>query len=298
MMYKSLLLYLILIFPLTAIAREEKEKSVKAEYTYVSDNKDESVKNAETNAFFRARCQAIEDEFGANVMGETDIITTNKNGHTSVLFRQRGGTEIRADWMKTVKEKVVSRSITDDGFMVIKVYVEGLAREITMAGVSLDFHLLRNGDNPENEDDRFRNDDRLSLTFQAPADGYLAVYITDDQKAYCVLPYKEQHDGIYRVKANKKYVFFSNDYCQESEKDYELILRLFTNYEHEINTVYVIYSQNPFTKATDDAGEEIAYLRMEPRNMKIDKFEDWLYECRQKDTTLHVEKKTITITKK
>lgn len=274
----------------------QKAKRVKAEYKYISDNRDESIRQAEANAFFKARCKALSDEFGATVGAQTDIETVSENGQASVRFRQRGGTALRADWLKTEREEVRSRSMTDDGFMVITVYVEGMAREISTAGVDFEYHLLRNGTTQANEDDRFRNRDLLTMMFQSPADGYLAVYLTDGERAYCMLPYKEQKDGIYRVRANRRYVFFSDSHALPEEQGYDLRLRLVTDKASEENTVYVVFSQQPFTKKADTDGSPIADNLVMPRNVSLDDFEDWLYQCQRKDAGMRVEKKTITIT--
>ena len=292
-----ILMMLMLFVSVSAMAQKPKPVKVKAEETYISDNKNESIKQAEEKAFFRARCKALVEEFGARIGGITDIITISENGQTSVKFRQQGGTEILADWLKTIKEEVRGRSITDDGFMVVTVYVEGMAREIKMAGLDFEYHVLRNGNKIENEDDRFRNKDRVFLMFKAPVDGYLAIYLTDDKRAYCMLPYNEQTDGIYRIRHNQQYVFFSEENAQTEEKNYDLRLRLVTDKQYEENTLYIIFSQEPFTKKTDEDGHMLSSNLMLARNIDIDEFKDWLYQCQRKDVQMRVEKKTITITK-
>ena len=295
-MQKLLVFLITFCFSVPILA--QKTKHVSAEETYISDNKDESIKQAEEKTFLRARIKALTEEFGAKVSNQTDIITTSENGETSVRFRQRGGTEIKAEWLKTIKQEVRSRSISDDGFMIITVYVEGIAREITLAGVDFEYHLLRNSDKLESEDDRFRNNDHLYLMFKSPVDGFLAVYMTDDEKAYCLLPYIEQTDGIYQVKANRQYIFFSQKYAQPEEANYNLRRRLISDKAHEVNTVYVIFSQKPFTKKTDNDGIKIQDNLYFARNVDLDDFEDWLYKCQKQDVGMKVEKKEITISKK
>ena len=293
----SIVILVLLIFNNVNISAQKPQR-VYAEYTYISDNKDESPNQSEKTAFFRARCKALEEKFGARTEDQTDIITINDNGQTSLKFRQRGGTEIKADWLKTIKEEVRSRSWTNDGFLIVEVYVEGMAREIVSAAVDFEYHLLRNGDKPEDEDDRFRNNDRLALSFKSPVDGYLAVYLTDDERAYCMLPYKEQTDGIYRVKANKEYIFFHEGHAQSIEKTYNLRLRLVTNKQREENTLYIVFSQKPFTKKVDNDGSAIKNNLVLARNVAIDDFEDWLYKCQRQDIQMRVEKKSIVITNK
>ena len=274
-----ILMMLMLFVSVSAMAQKPKPVKVKAEETYISDNKNESIKQAEEKAFFRARCKALVEEFGARIGGITDIITISENGQSSV------------------KEEVRGRSRTDDGFMVITVYVEGMAREIKMAGLDFEYHVLRNGNKIENEDDRFRNKDRVFLMFKAPVDGYLAIYLTDDKRAYCMLPYNEQTDGIYRIRHNQQYVFFSEENAQTEEKNYDLRLRLVTDKQYEENTLYIIFSQEPFTKKTDEDGHMLSSNLMLARNIDIDEFKDWLYQCQRKDVGMQVEKKTITISK-
>ena len=289
--FLSLFLMLCLSVPLMA----QKAKHVQAEYKYISDNRDESLKQAEEKAFFRARCQAIADKFGATISGMTEIETSNQNGQTAVSFIERGGTKLRAEWLKTTKEEVIGRSVTNDGFMIITVYVEGEAREITSAGVDFEYHILRNGNRLENEDDRFKNGDHICLMFKSPVDGYLAIYLTDDERAYCMLPYKEQTDGIYRIKANQLYVFFSKDDACVEEAGYDLNLQLVTNKHLEKNTLFTIFSKEPFTKKTDNEGERISAGLVLARNINKHSFEDWLYKCQSRDVSMRVEKKEITI---
>lgn len=275
----------------------QKTKRVHAEYTYTSDNLDEGPKQAQQKAFLCARQEALREVFGERVDGETEYIESIDNGQESVYFRQRGGTMLKADWLKTVKEEVRSRSMTDEGYLIFTVYVEGMAREIEMAGVNFEYHVLRNGNKLENEDNRFHNQDRVYLMFKAPTDGYLAVYMTDDDRAYCMLPYKEQSDGIYRIQHDQQYVFFSDEDAQPKERNYDLRLRMVTNKEREVNTLYIIFSQKPFTKKTDEEGNKISEKLQLARNVDIDEFKDWLFKCQRQDVQMRVEKKSITINK-
>ena len=206
------------------------------------------------------------------------------------------GTIQRADWLKTNKEEIISRSWNDNGFMVFTVFVEGMVREIAKVGIDLEYDVLKNGERIGGNE-YFHNRDLINVTFKAPTDGYLAIYLTDDKKAYCMLPYEEQKDGIYRISKDQQYIFFSKDHALSTEKSYKLQRRLETKKEREVNTLYIIFSQNHFTKRVDEPGKRNGGKSKSVRYVELNKFQDWLYKCQQRDDQMKVEKKAIIITK-
>jgi hypothetical protein len=258
---------------------------------------DESPKHAIETAFLRARYEALKESFGERVSSQTNMTLSNENGHSSVKFIQRGGSEIKADWLKTIKEEVLDQRLKD-GFMIVTVYVEGMARETVSAGVDFEYHILRNGTTLDKEDDNFNDGDRICMTFQAPVNGYLAVYMLDESRAYCMLPYKEQVDGVYRIKANKQYVFFAKEYAVGEEQLYNVNNFAITNKAVEENEVCVVFSQHPFTKKTDEEGKQINSRFKLIRNVDIETFNDWLYKCQSNDPKMRVDRRTIIIKNK
>ena len=274
----------------------QKPHRVKASYTYTSDNMDESPKHAIETAFLRARYEALKESFGERVSSQTNMTLSNDNGHSSVKFIQRGGSEIKADWLKTIKEEVLDQRL-EDGFMIVTVYVEGMARETASAGVDFEYHILRNGTTLDKEDDNFNDGDRICMIFKAPTNGYLAVYMLDEARAYCMLPYKEQVDGVYRIKANKQYIFFSKEHAVDEEKYYNLKNVAITNKAVEENEICVVFSRHPFTKKTDEDGKQISSRLTLVRNVDIEAFNEWLYKCQSHDPEMRVDRHSIFIKK-
>jgi len=289
------ILQILTLLCLSAPLMAQKARRVSAEYTYVSDKKDETPEQARREALLMARYEAIRSCFGELVAGQTDIVMNNNGGRTSMTFRHHGGTELKADWIETIKEEV-RQQYYENGYWVVKVYVEGRAKEIDAAGVDFEYHILRNGTELRNEELRFKDRDRFYLTFRAPADGYLVVYVADEHSAYCVLPYAEQKGGNYQVKANRDYLFFSEDFRQEGEDSYNVAMRM-VNLEKEtvVNDVYVIFSPKPFTKKADRKGTKVGRNLELARNVDIETFSKWLAKCRRGDGQMHVERATITI---
>ena len=123
----------------------------------------------------------------------------------------------------------------------------------------------------------------MYLLFQTPVDGYVAVYLIDETPtAYCLLPYQNDSDGQQIVKHGKEYIFFSPEKASEE-------LNLVDQYSLtcsgsvEHNQIYVIFSPNPFTKATDNAGAK--YL---PRQLSYKEFTEWLSNCRKLDPKMSI----------
>ena len=291
-----LLLWLVLYATLPTCAQKApKPVRVKAAYTYVSDNGDESRNKAVQTALLRARYEALKDVFGERVAGSTNMTTSNSQGVSSIKMWTHSGSELRADWLKTIKEDV--REVTfRDGFWNVSVYVEGMAREV-VAHADMECHILRNGTDLRHEDDRFRDGDRICLMFQSATKGYLAVYLLDETGAYCLLPYREQADGIYKIEANRKYVFFSEEYAGHGEEDFDLEVVVKTDKSQETDELCVVFSPRYFTKPVDQEGCQLGDGYVQPRNVSLEKFNDWLYKCQRTDAQMYVERKVITVKK-
>lgn len=291
--------HLLLIFFLLSVSvslSAQRPRRVSAEYTYVSSDKNETPKQAIEKAVLQARYEAIRREFGERVTNQTDYIASRNDSNEIVTFHQHGGTELKAEWIETIKEEVRDQRF-ENGFWVVTVRVEGRAQEIASAGMDFEYHILRNGTELRHEEKNFKNGDYLYLMFKSPVDGYLSVYVVDDKTAYCTLPYQEQTNGIYNVRANQQYIFFSDKHLQEGEDSYNVTLKTIATIKAgvEVNEIYIIFSTQPFTKKTDNAGLRINEKLSFARNIETGKFMDWLSMCRKRDSHMKVEKSTITI---
>jgi hypothetical protein len=177
--------------------------------------------------------------------------------------------------------------------LVVKVIVKGKAREIITTNIDISAHILKNGTDERFESDEFKHGDQLFLSFQSPVKGYLAVYLIDaDLTAYCLLPYRNQTDGIYNIDANKQYLFFNSSVVSRSEKQIVDEYVMETSRTSEYNQIYIIFSKNQFTKAND----EVKIERL-PRELGYDDFQKWLVKCRKRDKDMNVRVNNILISK-
>lgn len=270
----------------------QKIEKVHGEYTYhVPDNV--SLEEGKRTAIERAKIQALADAFGALVSQNNSTIVKNENGKSSVNFLSIGGSDVKGEWIETIGEPKLD-IFYESNMLTIKVSIDGKAREIKNASIDIEAKLLRNGTEEKYESDEFRNGDDLYLYFKSPINGYLAVYLLDEntQQVFCLLPYKSSGEPAYKIIHDKPYVFFS---CQKAEEKPSEVDEYTMTCEHPIeqNTIYIVFSPNMFAKAF--AEDENIGL---PRQLPLKEFQKWLGKCKVKDTNLKETIKLLTIKRK
>ena len=289
-MKRSIALLLLLSLYLINICAQRTER-VHGEYTYyVPENV--SVDEGKRTALYRAQIQALADAFGTVVSQNNTTIVKNENGHSSTDMFSLGGSDVKGEWIETVGDPQYN-IFYEGGMLVIKVEVEGKAREIKSADIDLDVKLLRNGLDAKFESSEFKDGDDLYLYFKSPVNGHLAVYLLDEaaQEVYCLLPYKSSGEPTYTIEHDKPYVFFSSkmpDVKDDEVDEYNMTCSKSTEY----NTVYVVFSPNMFAKANAADGREEL-----PRQLSLKDFQTWLSSSRTKDLDMQLINKPIKITK-
>lgn len=286
---KHILLLLSILFTLPVFS--QKMKTVEGEYTYHAPE-NVTLEEAKRIALDRAKIQALADAFGTIVSQTNATHVQNRNGSSGIDFLSIGGSEVKGEWIETVGEPQYDISY-EQGMLVVKVSVKGKAREIVSAQIDIKAKVLRNGTEDKFESDEFRDGDDLYLSFVSPVSGYLAVYLVDaEQKAYCLLPYRSQTDGIYKVEANRRYVFFNIKEAPPQERQYVDEYVMTCSRSSEYNQIYVIFSPQPFAKAADNASAETL-----PRELNFEDFQKWLVRYRKIDANMMSEKALIKIYK-
>jgi len=278
---------LILVIPIFS----QKLKTVEGEYIYHAPE-NISLEEAKRIALDRAKIQALADAFGTIVSQTNATRVQNINGRSDVDFLSIGGSEVKGEWIETIDEPVYNIDY-EQGMLVVKVSVKGKAREMQSAQIDIKSKVLCNGTEDKFESYEFRDGDDLYLSFVSPVNGYLAVYLVDaEQKAYCLLPYRSQTDGIYKVKANQRYLFFNIKEAPQKEQAYVDEYVMTCSRSSEQNVLYVIFSPNSFTKTTDNNVDETL-----PGELEYDAFQTWLAKHRKHDEKMRAIVLPITIKK-
>lgn len=284
--------FLISILLMAVVATyAQKVQKVTATYTYHAPE-NVTLEEAKRTALDRAKIQAIADAFGTLVTQSNSTVVTNQNGQSDSRFFSLGGSEVKGEWIETTKEPTYHIAYENNMF-VVSVEVSGRIREIVSAGIDFTAKILRNGTEDRFESEEFRSGDDLYLSFVSPVDGYLAVYLVDEgQRAYCLLPYRSQGDGIYKVSANRRYLFFSIKEAEPQERQYVDEYTMTCERSSEQNQICIVFSPQPFAKASDNVTAETL-----PRELGFEEFQKWLARNRGKDKSMKAINLPLTIKK-
>ena len=251
------------------------------EYKYIApDNL--SPAEARAIALERARLTALANEFGTNV-SQTNLTTTHTiNGQTTSDIISLGETEVKGDWLGDTKEPQVETYYEQDRLIVFA-SVCGQARAIQNAEVELLISVLCNGI----ESERFYNNNRLSVDFKAPIDGYLSIFLRDDNVGVvsCLMPYETENGKARSVALNTNYTFLST---KDPLYPYREETILVTQKKSEFNTLLFVFSQNPFAMPITEQGEFLPEL-------SVADFQKWLRKNRVKDEKMQVTEKVVEI---
>lgn len=279
----------ILCFSFTFVIAQKGQTKVCGEYLYVlPDNvsKEDGIKKA----IQQARLDAIASEYNTELWQVNHTRITNRNEKSNIDFVSYSGSELKGEWIGDIKIDTIVKY--EKGILAIKAKVCGYAREITRKTTDLMVKILRNGTTGKYESDVFVNNDDFYLLFQSPESGFVVIYLVDEESdiAYCLLPYSSSPLGQYVIEKDREYIFFSNRNKSEGEFPDEMTLTCSKSIEY--NTLYVIFSPNTFTKATDSKKNELI-----PRELSYGELNNWLLQNRIADSDMVVIKKNIEIRK-
>lgn len=282
---------ILLLTLLTTSVFAQKVKTVEGEYTYHAPE-NVTIEQARRIALERAKIQALADEFGTIVQQQNITRVENSNGESTTDFFSVGGSEVKGEWIETIGKPEYDISYEQD-MLIVTCRVKGKAREIVMSQIDFQARVLRNGTEDKFEDDDFKSGDDLFLSFTSPVNGYLAVYLIDSgERAFCLLPYRNQTDGIYPIEANRRYLFFSIKEASQQERPFVDEYNMTCERSSEHNVIYVVFSPNQFAKASDSSTSELL-----PRELSYDDFQKWLAKCRKHDHDMIPRRIPITIKK-
>jgi len=233
----------------------------------------------------QAIIRAIENTYGSTVTQKTEIQI--QDGHTR--FNIDGTTMVRGEWIKTTEEKFSEeiREVRTEKGKRLEVWItckiKGKVREITSSPVVIDFSTGNCPDSKKCGTSVFKNGESMYLFFKTPVDGFLSIYVVENDHAFRILPY-QQMSSVYAhavpVKGNENYVFFSNYQSHDYFPDFSFYLvdelLMITDKEEENLKFYVIFSTDMFHSALLDEGKETEAGGEIPKSLSTNLFIKWL----------------------
>ena len=276
----------------------QKGKKVTATYHYVSNNANESPSEAKEKAVMQARAKVLAEEYGTIISSVSIDVNKTLNDSTANEFFSLDASEIKGEWYETISTKFGKIEYDERGFIFFDVEVKGWIRPIETQQIDIDSRILCNGTDPERNQLRkasFQDRDNIYLYFKSPVEGYLAMYVVDNDEnmtVQCLLPYARQTDGVCRVAAGKEYIFFSKSLAEDvyAQVTRPLVMRCRNDVDY--NHIYIIFSPHPFTKSNDTEINDSL-----PPQLSYKKFQEWLGRNRRRDPQMQVQKLMVEISK-
>jgi hypothetical protein len=253
----------------------------------------------------QARHNAIETIFGTYVA--KDAYVDIQDGSTDVSIKATS--ELKGEWLKTTREEFFeeTKKVKNDGETTQEIWIvcelEGKVREFETPPPSFTF-ATSNCPDLTCETTDFASGESLYVTFETPEEGFLSIYLTDDETAYRILPYQEMPETYLHnvpVKADEQYVFFNVDQSLKYFEDFSYFMTdeiyLETTKSQEFLKLYVIFSPKPFKKPILDISNESSESFETPKTLSKKNFEVWVQDYRIYDTEFYYQTRNVRVRK-
>lgn len=246
-----------------------------------------------------AMINAIENKFDTYIeqFGDTRIADGRVN------FDIIGSTQVKGEWVNTLDLKFTeeSQSVHGEYGKELEIWIHceivGEIREC-VARANLEFFSM----NCQEEACRttsFFNGGNLFLHFTSPVDGYLSVFLADNENAFRLLPYSGMGaTSAVKVSGDVEYILFSKDKQNTFDKGFKIdALELTCTEDVEYNNIYVVFSEAPYTKPILETPEQLRDGYYLPRSLPLREFKDWLGNCRSDMPNFQAQRIKISIEK-
>ncbi|MDE7411609.1 MAG: DUF4384 domain-containing protein [Paramuribaculum sp.] len=253
----------------------------------MNDNDNLTLKEAKIKCVESAKLEALKKEFGTLVTSVDMLSDKVVNDVISSVFLSDVSSTVKGEWLGDERDPEISIEYVD-GNLVFTAKVWGRAREVIRATTDVKWHIQKDLDGVKIDSDNFMDGERIFVRFQSPADGYVAIYLVTDDQTVCLLPYRKDNTGRYKIKGGKEYLFF--DRTVDPSASY---YKLNTDKPLEYNQLVMIFSPNPFTKCIDKSGD---ILHLNALNQTD--FAKWLLKNQRADKEMMIERRWLAIQEK
>ena len=282
----SIIIALIFIGSTSAVSQKVIKTSGEAQ---IKIENNQSYNDAKNMVRELAKINAIENVFGTYIEQETNIDV--EDGNTT--FKIIGNTKVKGEWLETTKEEYGEnlkelKNPNGSGIITerwITCKIQGRVREILRPKPAFEAVTL-NCPQSVCRTTSYLNGEQFYISFKAPSDGYLSVYIIESENIFRLLPYAEMDDNYLDavpIKADKEYIYFSQAEKHDYFSDFSVMrvdeLIMTSKLDREYSQLYVIFSTEPFSKPLLKDGEVIQNAIL-PKSLTQNQFEKWFSDNR------------------
>lgn len=296
MSFRLLTISLLLFFLMSPVIKAGDIKTIRGEYTYHSPlNEPPAV--AQEKAIREAQLEALKIAFPVTLSEHISAVSNTLDGHTVNSSLINSESEIIGEWIGNIKEPEIKVTHTEHATLYhVKVYGEARVKEYNR--IAVDCRLLCNGTDPEKDrlrGEMFYEGDEMYVYFNSPVDGWLAIYLVDDDEnktTQKLVPYDGQNISSYPIKANTEYLFFSKRTAEPEYVKYVTRMVMGSRKRIDFNMLYVIFSPTEFTQVftkpynvsihkSDDIPQNLM-----PHETTRENFDKWLRSQRRNNAYL------------
>ncbi len=266
-------------------SRDSKPVKVSGEGTYFLEGKD-NLDFARSMAIELAKANAIESTFGSLVSSSTHSSLSWTGGEERNSFSSMTRTLQLGVWVKDLKEPEVTTFIGKDGSIGFTAKVSGLARRVTSRPVETQGQVIATMGRNDEEGmpaESLRQGAEFFFRFRAAADGYLAIYLIDENgKVFQAAPIQGVDNRLLEVKNSQTLTIRDKGVKNEAYIDDPTLKEVH-------NQVIFIFSPTLYSLPLCDLSSDGSSL------LDYDRFHAWLQEMAAIDDNFTVTCQTIRI---
>ena len=262
----------------------------------VNMTEDETYELAEQ----QAKINAIENAFGTYTEQQMDM--TIKEGMTT--YDIIGTTKVKGDWIETTYKKFkedFNNEETKYGHRDVKYIsctIKGKVRE-SLPKANIEYEILNRPD-LLSRTQSFYHEEQLYVFFKSPVNGFLSIFLEDNEAVYRLLPYLNMSDNYQSgvpIKSDTDYLFFSpnNNAFPGNSVDEQQLLSLKVDIEY--NYIYIVFSEDEYVKPMLE-NSKVVDKRIIPKQLTKKRFQQWLANNRASSVSFQEIKIKVSIEQK
>lgn len=290
----SLIIAVFLIIPQLLMADEKKGLprdaiEVSGEGTYYFEGSD-NLDKARRMAVEIARSNAIASVFGTAINSSTySQAYESSDGDEFNSFSSLMRSIQTGVWIKDLEVPEVTGFMDGESSFGFKAKVRGLVRPLTSLPVETAGRVfVGKGKNHEEsyETNQLKRGDEFFFGFKAASDGYVAVYLVDEDEGVCkAAPIGRYSSPLQKISADKENILKDSHLRNVAELSH-------SESREAYNRVVYVFSPNEFTLPLSEDADPMSGM---PPIIDFAKFHAWLQDMAVADPKFTVTWQTITI---
>ena len=215
-----------------------------------------NIDKLEKKAISEARIDALRKAFTVGYANQTEFVSQEINeqsGDKQISKKMTSDYEktterTQGEWVTTTKEST-TELLNDQGGYYKEAKVWGKVRERKRTEIEFIAKPL-NCPLSKCLTRSFTHNDTLGFEFKSPVDGYLSIYLDDNEsKVFRLFPHGKESISSFEIKGDKEYILFTKKpYLKDISVGDASQFYLKTNKAIEYNTLKILFSKNEISK--------------------------------------------------